>query len=106
MHNAAQAYGKVARQIATPRELEANLLLKAASQLQTICNEWPKRHAELYAALLRNDISKWGDRFLKTLVPQGKESEAREAQALRDFVAAPATGSAAIGPARPPATRQ
>ena len=28
---------------------------------------WPERktrHAALYAALLRNDISKWGDRFL------------------------------------------
>jgi trehalose 6-phosphate synthase len=69
-------------------------------------NERKKRHAELYAALLRNDISKWGDRFLKTLAPRDKESETREAHALRDFVAAPATGSAAIGPARPPATRQ
>jgi trehalose 6-phosphate synthase len=26
------------------------------------------RHAALYAALLRNDISKWGDRFLSTLM--------------------------------------
>jgi trehalose 6-phosphate synthase len=69
-------------------------------------DERKKRHAELYAALLRNDISRWGDRFLKALVPQDKNSEAREAQALRDFIAAPATGSAAIGPARPPATRQ
>ncbi|HWX90565.1 MAG TPA: trehalose-6-phosphate synthase, partial [Rhizomicrobium sp.] len=69
-------------------------------------DERKKRHAELYAALLRNDISKWGDRFLKTLVPQDRDSEAREAQALRDFIAAPATESAAIDPVRPPATRQ
>ena len=68
--------------------------------------ERKSRHAALYAALLRNDISKWGDRFLKTLVPQDKESEARAAQALRDFIAAPATGSAAIAPALPPAARQ
>jgi flagellar protein FlaF len=54
MHNAAQAYGKVARQIATPRELEANLLLRAASQLQTVCNEWPERQAGLHDALFFN----------------------------------------------------
>jgi trehalose 6-phosphate synthase len=64
------------------------------------------RHAALYAALLRNDIGQWGDRFLKSLMQQDKKSEAREMQALRDFVAAPATGLAATGPARPPATRQ
>jgi flagellar protein FlaF len=54
MHGAAQAYGKVARQIATPRELEANLLLRAAAQLQTICNEWNQRQADLQEALLFN----------------------------------------------------
>ena len=31
------------------------------------------RHRELYAALLRNDISKWGDKFLKALGPQERE---------------------------------
>ena len=36
MQNAAQAYAKVAKQIVNPRELEADLLLKAASRLQTI----------------------------------------------------------------------
>jgi flagellar protein FlaF len=54
MHNAAQAYGKVARQIASPRELEANLLLRAAAQLQAVANEWPERQAELEEALLFN----------------------------------------------------
>ena len=54
MHNAAQAYGKVARQIAAPRELEANLLLRAASQLQAVCNDWNERQAELNEALLFN----------------------------------------------------
>ena len=51
-------------------------------------DERKKRHAELYAALLRNDISKWGDKFLKALGPQDRKG----AQALRDFVAAPVTG--------------
>jgi trehalose 6-phosphate synthase len=64
-----------------------------------------ERHAELYAALLRNDISKWGDRFLKALAPRDKTAAAREAQALREFIAKPATGSAATAPALPPATR-
>src|ERR1044072_8285148 len=38
-------------------------------------SERKARHAELYAALLRNDISKWGDRFLKALNPPSKQSE-------------------------------
>ena len=54
MHSATQAYGKVARQIATPRELEANLLLKAAAQLQAVRDGWQERQAELYEALFFN----------------------------------------------------
>ena len=34
MQNAAKIYGKIALQTASPRELEAGLLLKAASRLQ------------------------------------------------------------------------
>ena len=69
-------------------------------------DERRKRHAELYAALLRNDISEWGDRFLEVLAPREKMVQAREAQALREFIAAPVTGSAPTVPARPPAARQ
>ena len=54
MQSAAQAYGKVARQIATPRELEANLLLRAAAHLQAVCSEWTERQVELREALLFN----------------------------------------------------
>jgi flagellar biosynthesis activator protein FlaF len=54
MQSAAQAYGKVARQIATPRELEANLLLKAAAHLQAVCSGWTERQPELHEALLFN----------------------------------------------------
>ncbi len=43
-----------------------------------------KRHAELYAALLENDIGQWGDKFLNALGPQ--QGRAREAQALSDFI--------------------
>ena len=54
MQNAAQAYTKVARQIANPRELEADLLLKAASRLQAIVDAWDRKRSELDAALLYN----------------------------------------------------
>jgi trehalose 6-phosphate synthase len=36
-------------------------------------SERKARHAELYGALLRNDISKWGDKFLKALNPLDKK---------------------------------
>ena len=40
MRSAAQAYQTVAKQTASPRELEADLLLKAASRLQAIQDGW------------------------------------------------------------------
>jgi len=54
MQNAAQAYSAVAKQIVNPRELEADLLLKAASRLQAIHDAWDRRKAELNEALLYN----------------------------------------------------
>jgi flagellar biosynthesis activator protein FlaF len=54
MQSAAQAYGKIAKQIADPRELEANLLLKAASRLQAIHDSWEGDKPELSDALLYN----------------------------------------------------
>ena len=43
MQSAAQAYGAVAKQIANPRELEADLLLKAASRLQAVHDAWDRK---------------------------------------------------------------
>lgn len=55
MHNAAaQAYQKTSRTVASPRELEASLLLKAASKLQAVRDDWAGRGAELDHALLYN----------------------------------------------------
>ena len=54
MQNAAQAYGAVARQIANPRELEADLLLKAASQLQAVYDGWDRKRSDLDLALRYN----------------------------------------------------
>ena len=54
MHSAAEAYSNVARQTATSRELEADLLLKAASRLQAIHDAWDRNKADLAEALLYN----------------------------------------------------
>ena len=54
MHYAAQAYGKVAKQTANPRELEADLLLKAAGKLQAIRDSWEQMRPTLDEALLYN----------------------------------------------------
>ena len=54
MQSAAQAYGAVARQIASQRELESDLLLRAASRLQAIHDAWDNRKPELGDALLYN----------------------------------------------------
>jgi flagellar protein FlaF len=54
MQSAAQAYGSVAKQIANPRELEADLLLKAAARLQGIHDAWERKKRELDDALLYN----------------------------------------------------
>jgi len=54
MQRAAEVYGKVANQTATQRELEANLLLKAASRLQAVHDGWERKQDELGDALLYN----------------------------------------------------
>lgn len=51
---AAQAYGKTAKETASPRELEASLLLKAAAKLQAVHDAWPRKSAEFREALLYN----------------------------------------------------
>lgn len=54
MQSAAQAYGSVAKQIANPRQLEAQLLLKAASRLQAVQDDWNSRRQDLGDVLLYN----------------------------------------------------
>ncbi len=54
MHHAAQAYRKVATEMSSSRELEANLLLKAAARLQAVRDDWDEKQAELDHALLYN----------------------------------------------------
>lgn len=53
MQHAAQAYGKVAKQTSSPREMEADLLLKAAARLQAVRDSWGDRD-QIDEALLYN----------------------------------------------------
>ena len=54
MRSPANAYGKVAKQTAGARELEANLLLDAAYRLQAVQNSWDSQAKELDNALRFN----------------------------------------------------
>jgi flagellar biosynthesis activator protein FlaF len=54
MSHAAQAYARTAQSIATPRDIEAQALLKAARQLQDVINTWNETDAGLNAALMFN----------------------------------------------------
>lgn len=56
MQGAAEAYAQTAKTTSTPRELEGSLLLKAASQLQYVKDNWPSgpNRKELSEALYFN----------------------------------------------------
>jgi flagellar protein FlaF len=54
MQHAALAYGKVAKQTSSPREVEATLLLKAAARLQAVSDTWDSNHEQVDEALLYN----------------------------------------------------
>src|SRR5215831_741225 len=54
MHQGTQAYRAVAKEIASPRELEASLLLKAAARLQAVVDSWDRNRSDLDGALLYN----------------------------------------------------
>jgi len=54
MYQAASVYARNAQVTQSPRELEANLLIKAASRLQNIQDDWAIRAPELDDALTYN----------------------------------------------------
>src|SRR5262245_21533483 len=54
MQNAAKTYGAVAQKTASPRDLEATLLMQAASRLQLVQDEWNDERTALDGALLFN----------------------------------------------------
>ena len=54
MQQAASAYSKVAQATQSPRELEAAILMKAATKLQAIRDDWEGKRRELADALTYN----------------------------------------------------
>ena len=52
--HAAQAYARTSQTTASPREIEAQALLKAARQLQEIQNNWKGADRNLHKALMFN----------------------------------------------------
>lgn len=54
MNYASRAYSKIATETASPRNLEASLLLKAAAKLQAVHDTWRDRHEGLNEAVLFN----------------------------------------------------
>src|ERR1035441_3327130 len=54
MSNAAQAYTRTSQTTATPREIEAQALLKAARQLRDVQTNWVGPDKNMHKALLFN----------------------------------------------------
>ncbi len=54
LHYASKAYAKTAIETASPRELEASLLLQAAAKLQAVYDSWRDKPPGLNEALLYN----------------------------------------------------
>ncbi len=54
MKEAARLYGNVAKQISSPRDLEASLLLEAAAKLQAVRDDWSGKRSHLDVALRYN----------------------------------------------------
>ena len=54
MSDATQAYAQTANTTASPREIEARALLKAAKQLQEVATDWTGADERLHSALLFN----------------------------------------------------
>lgn len=52
--NAYAAAAKTAQSVVSPRELEASLLIKAATRLQAVADDWTARERELDEALTYN----------------------------------------------------
>ena len=59
MQSAAQAYRKVATQTSSPRELEADLLLRAAAQLQAVVDKWDGNKGNAYHDALSYNRRLW-----------------------------------------------
>ena len=80
MHYAAKAYVKTARETASPRKLEADLLLQAAARLQAVCDSWKDTPSGLSDALMYNR------RLWMIFIDAASRDDNRLPNALRDNI--------------------
>ncbi|HEV7278512.1 MAG TPA: flagellar biosynthesis regulator FlaF [Devosiaceae bacterium] len=80
-NSAALAYQQVGKQTVSPRVLEANLLSRAATQLQIVRDDWDNKSGELSAALLFN--RKLWNVFVTSVTGEGSQLP----RALRENIA-------------------
>jgi flagellar biosynthesis activator protein FlaF len=80
MQHAAKAYAKVATETASPRALEADLLLRAAAKLQSVHDAWDdkKKRASL------NDAVQYNKRLWTLLLGAVTEDDNRLPKPVRD----------------------
>ena len=84
MQTAAKAYQATAKQTSSPRALEADLLLKAASRLKAVQDGWDKTRSDLDNALLYN--RKLWTIFLTSATSTDQRSDATPSEAPRTQV--------------------
>jgi flagellar biosynthesis activator protein FlaF len=79
MQHAAQAYAKVATETASPRALEANLLLKAAAKLQRVHDAWDSKKPSTL-----EDAIQYNKRLWSVLLDSVTQDENKLPQPVRD----------------------
>jgi flagellar protein FlaF len=79
MHHAAQAYAKVATETASPRALEASLLLKAAAKLQSVHDAWDGKKPSTL-----EDAVQYNRRLWSVLLDSVTQDDNRLPQPVRD----------------------
>jgi len=79
MQHAAKAYAKVATETASPRALEANLLLKAAAKLQSVHDAWDDKRLSTL-----EDAVQYNRRLWSVLLDSVTQDDNKLPQPVRD----------------------
>jgi flagellar protein FlaF len=79
MRHAAQAYAKIATETASPRDLEASLLLKAAAKLQSVHDAWDDKKPSTL-----EDAIQFNKRLWSVLLDSVTQEENRLPRPVRD----------------------
>ena len=79
MQHAAKAYAKVATETASPRALEASLLLKAAAKLQSVHDAWDGKKPSML-----EDAVQYNKRLWSVLLDSVTQDDNKLPQPVRD----------------------